>query len=184
MSKKPRKKYRPTDAHLNALEQAMNRVRRLSNADVLNQQANARRSIEVLKAGAGLAVLAKKGDDAECLTHWKGLADVANMAETLASMGLGSGEQADAIIAAANKVLHDVFLRRQILGVWSLSVEQVDALEWLVALHCGTQLAACSYGEFERAFIRTRNRVHDAAHGNAAPGTVVVQGQIGEVANA
>ena len=176
---------RPGPVHLNAIEAAIKRARRLSDADVGMQQATAKGNIEGLRTGAGLAVLANPADhDAACLVHWQSLADVGNVAETMASMGLGSGEQADQIIATAQNALRDVFLKRQIMGVWALEEPQAEALEWLVALHCGTQLPAASYGEFERAYVVTANRQRGALSGNAPPGVTVVTGQIGAVAGA
>lgn len=176
---RPARAYRPGPVHLNAVEIALRRTRLLSAADIDAQRTRAIANIDGLTLGAGLAVLAKPGDDAACLVHWQSLADVGNVAETMASMGLGSGPQADEIITTAQIALRDVFLKRQIMGVWALEEPQVDALRWLVALHCGTQLKAASYGEFERAYVTTENRQLGVLSGNGPPGAIVVTGLIG-----
>lgn len=117
-----------------------------------------------------------RGED--CNFHWMSLADTANMAETLAAMGLGSGPDADRVIQGAQMVLHDVYRRQQERGSWTLYADEIDALHWLVALHCGTQLPACSYGEFEQAVHRTAERMQQARAGNAPAGAIVIVGAI------
>ena len=112
-----------------------------------------------------------------CATHWRSLADTANMAETLAWLRLGAGDEGDQVISNAQRVLHDVHQRQAAGGSWTLYADEIDALLWLAPLH-QAQLEVCSYGEFETAYRRTVNRMAQALAGNAAPGTIVVTGEI------
>lgn len=154
--------------HLNTQAITISRVARLSAEDAAGQRTLVQ------------AHLAKflMGDD--CATRWRILADTANMAETLAGMGLGSGPDADQIIAAGQAALAAVWQRAHQAGPrrgsWTLYADEIDALRWLVALHCDTQLPACSYGELETALRRTQMRIAQARAGNASPGTVVLAG--------
>lgn len=124
----------------------------------------------------GQAVRELEGPDA--MTHWRSLADVANLAETLAGMGLGAGPEADRVIAEAQTALGAVFERRQQTGTWQVDDQQGESFEWLAALH-KTQLRDCTYGEFETAYRRTAERLRQAIKGNAPRRAVVVTGQIG-----
>lgn len=112
-----------------------------------------------------------------CETHWRSLADTANMAETLAAMNLGSGPDADRVIRTAQQALYDVAQRHQQRGTWTLYADEIDAIGWLVQLHL-TQLAACSYGEFDTAYKRTNDRMAQALAGNGPVGALVM-GEVG-----
>lgn len=114
-----------------------------------------------------------------CSAHWCSLADAANMAETLAEMGLGCGPEAERVINTAQKALHDVHQRHAARSTWTLYADEIDALHWLARLHCTAQLPACSFGEFSDAFNRTQNRLRQALAGNAPAGALVVAGGIG-----
>lgn len=153
-------------AALNAVEMAINGARRLSDADVLQQVDLCRRALADYTQGR------------HCLTHWRSLADTANMAETLARMGLGGGEQAMSVIEQAQQALADAHQRWRDRGSWTLYADEIDALGWLISIHA-VQLEACSYREFQQAYHRTRERVAQALAGNAAPGTVVISGVLG-----
>jgi hypothetical protein len=113
------------------------------------------------------------------MQHWESLADTSNMAWTLASMGLGSGAEADRVISAANEVLADIHKRHAARGSWTLYADEIDALHWLVRLH-GVQLTACSYSEFSRAMAMTIDRIGQARAGNAPRGAIVVVGQMSQ----
>lgn len=119
----------------------------------------------------------------DCARHWLSLADAANMAETLASMHLGSGPDADRVIEDAQRTLSTVHQRHQARGTWTMWADEIEALGWLVRLHA-TQLKACSYSEFDTAFKRTAERLAQARAGNAAAGTIVIVGQLGDTAAA
>ena len=163
MSRRARRRAeRPV--YLNAPQIAMNRAQRLSDADAAGQR--------MLVETAPLEFC--RGE--HCARHWASLADAANMAETLAGMGLGSGPHADEVIDRGQQALADVHMRHAERGTWTLYPAEIDALHWLVALHCRTQLPATSYGEMETALDRTRNRIAQARAGNASPGTVVLSG--------
>lgn len=172
MSRRARQRaYRPRPVATNAIEIAINRARKLSNTDVEQQMGLVR---------AAVAGMCLGGHCAQCAQHWRSLADTANMTETLAAMGLGSGPQADHVIEAAQRTLHDVHQRHAQRGTWTLFADEIAALHWLVSLH-ETQLAACSYGEFEHAYRRTAERLAQARAGNAAPGAIVINGDMREL---
>lgn len=152
---------------VNAIDIAINGARKLSREDVDGQHALMQRAQREFACGV------------DCERHWNSLADTANMAETLAGMGLGAGAEADEVIGRAQKALHDVHKRHGKRGVWTLYSDEIDALSWLVHLH-HVQLGACSYSEFARAFDTTRERMTQARAGNAPAGALVVVGQLVE----
>lgn len=162
---KPRKAYRPHPVHLNAISATLNRVRKLSTSDVNNQRAIVVKALHEFSAGRN------------CAEHWRGLADTANMAETLAGMGICSGQQASEAVHQAQTALANVRLRHAERGTWTLYASEVEALNWLAALH-GKQLRECDYGEFERAFHATHERVAQARAGNAPSGAIVIEGDM------
>lgn len=152
---------------LNAVDIAINRARPLSTMDVQRQKITMETALAEFCRGHN------------CEAHWCSLADAANMAETLAAMGLGSGDAADRVINDAQRALHEVHQRQAQRGTWTLYADEIDALHWLVRLHCTVQLAACSFGEFSDAFERTQNRLRQALAGNAPAGALVITGAIG-----
>ncbi len=162
---KPRKKYRPGPVHANAVAIAINGVRKLSAADVAMQRIIVDKALLDFSAGR------------ECATHWRSLADTANMTETLSAIGICSGQQADEIIGKAQQALAAVQQRHAARGTWTLYPTELDTLQWLATLHA-RQLSECSYAEFERAFNLTRQRIAQARAGNAPRGAVVVEGDI------
>jgi len=166
MSRRARK-YAAKPVYLNAVEIAINRARPLAVSDVAGQLLRMQVALREFTRGEN------------CNAHWCSLADAANMAETLAAMGLGSGEEADRVVRDAQRALHDVHQRHASRGTWTLYADEIEALHWLVRLHCTTQLPACSYGEFSDAFERTQNRLRQALAGNAPVGALVVSGAIG-----
>lgn len=166
MSRRARTRMQhPRRCALNSVEIAINRARKLADADVQGQMAIVRNAVAQFCRGI------------DCGAHWLSLADTANMAETLASMRLGSGEEADRVIQAAQQALADVHARHTERGSWTLYADEIDALHWLVALHA-VQLGAASYGELEDAFHRTARRLEQARAGNASPGSLVITGAI------
>lgn len=166
MSRRARK-YNPRPVFSNALQIAIGRAQRLSAADVAGQ---------ALLMQTALADFCR-GVNADA--NWCCLADCANMAETLAGMGLGAGADADRVINDAQVALFAVHSRHATRGTWTLYADEIDALTWLVRLHTTAQLPACSYGELGTAMDRTRNRLRQALAGNAARGTLVVDGGMG-----
>lgn len=152
---------------VNSIEIAISRARRLDDADVVRQLDIVRTALREFCCGL------------HCRTHWASLADTANIAETLSTMGLGRGDDADRLIEDAQQALHDAWQRHQQRGTWTLYADEIAALQYLVSLHA-IQLEACSYGEFEDAYRRTAQRMAQALAGNVGAGTVVV----GEVRHA
>lgn len=165
-STRPRKAYRPRTVAANAVQLALNNVHQLARQDVRGQAELLRTALAEFQRG-------QHGGQ-----HWRSLADAANMAETLATMGIGSGHDAQRIIQRAQQALHDVALRHRQRGTWALHHDELDALQWLLRLH-STQLEACDYSEFNRAMGHTQNRIAQARAGNAPAGAVVVRGDIG-----
>jgi len=155
---------------VNSVEIAINGARKLSQEDVDGQHRLLTRAAREFACGT------------QCAAHWLSLADCANVAETLASMGLGSGDEADTVIQRAQQALHDVHQRHAQRGSWTLYADEIDALHWLVQLH-HVQLAACSFSEFARAMEQTENRLRQARAGNAPAGAVVIVGQIAPAAS-
>lgn len=154
---------------LNAVQIAINGARRLSDADVQGHMALIERAEREFAQGI------------DCARHWASLADTANMAETFAAMGIGSGAQADDVIERAQRALSEVHQRHAIRGTWTLYADEIDAIHWLVRLHA-VQLGACSYREFATAMDRTQQRLAQARAGNAPAGAIVVVGQMGAAA--
>lgn len=151
---------------LNAVEIAINGARRLSDDDVQGRRRLLERARREMACGV------------QWRLHWGRLADAANMAETFAAMGLGSGPDAERVITAAQRALHDAHVRHAERGSCALYADEIDALDWLVRVHV-LQLASCSYSEFAAAYDRTRERISQAMAGNATPGACVVVGLVG-----
>ena len=166
MSRRARK-YQPRPVHSNAMQIALARVKPLTAADVAGQTALVQHALQQFCQGIN------------CDAHWCSLADTANMAETLAGMGLGSGDDATRVIELAQRALADVHQRHNQRGSWTLYADEIDALHWLVRLHCTAQLPACSYGELGDAMAATRNRMQQALAGNAPRGALVIDGGMG-----
>jgi len=161
------RKYHPKPVHSNAVQIALARVKPLTAADVAGQTALVQNALQQFCQGIN------------CDAHWCSLADTANMAETLAGMGLGSGDDATRVIELAQRALADVHQRHNQRGSWTLYADEIDALHWLVRLHCTAQLPACSYGELGDAMAATRNRMQQALAGNAPRGALVIDGGMG-----
>lgn len=166
MSRRARK-YHPKPVHSNAVQIALARVKPLTAADVAGQTALVQHALQQFCQGIN------------CDAHWCSLADTANMAETLAGMGLGSGDDATRVIELAQRALADVHQRHNQRGSWTLYADEIDAMHWLVRLHCTAQLPACSYGELGDAMAATRNRMQQALAGNAPRGALVIDGGMG-----
>ena len=159
---RPRK---PRPVHVNAVQQAINRARKLAPADVAGQ-------VQLITVA-----LAQFMRGENCGEHWRSLADTANVAETFEAMGICSGPQAQRVIDQAQTALYNVQLRHQQRGTWTLYAHEVDELTWLNAVH-SHQLRECSYGEFERALRTTHHRLAAARAGNAPKGALVITGDI------
>jgi hypothetical protein len=163
--KKPRKQYRPKPVHCNIVAIALNKVRKLSAEDVQRQRDIMGTALREFSAGK------------QCAYHWRSLADAANMAETLAAMGICSGQQADSIINTSQLALATVQGRHTVRGTWTLYPAELESLQWLLVLHL-RQLAECDYGEFEKAYQTTSTRVAQARAGNAPAGAIVIVGDV------
>jgi hypothetical protein len=165
------RKYQPRPVYANAVQISLARVKPLSAADVAGQAALIQHALAQFCQGAN------------CDMHWRSLADAANMAETLAGMGLGSGDDATRVIELAQRALADVHQRHTTRGSWTLYADEIDALHWLVRLHCTAQLPARSYGELSDAMAATRNRLQQALAGNAPRSALVIDGGMGSSPN-
>lgn len=156
--------------YLNSWHRAMAGVMKLRGEDV-------ERQIRIITMS--IDALLKAGDQAE--EAWESLADSVNVAESLSSIGIGRGADADIILRQAQEALAYVRQERIERNTWALRAEdRVEVrlrLELLRDLH-KVQLGTCSYAEFERAFRKTQERVKQARAGNAPADAVVVHGQI------
>jgi hypothetical protein len=161
------RKYAAKPVYLNAVQIAISRARPLAQADLAGQRLMMQTALRDFSQGIN------------CDRHWCSLADTANMAETLAGMGLGAGADADRFIAEAQQALHAVHSRHTTRGTWTLYPAELQALDWLVWLHGTVQLPACSYGELGDALESARNRLQQALAGNAPRGALVVDGGMG-----
>lgn len=163
-------KRAPRQASTTALQQALRSVQRLSAADVAMMVTAMRTAVD------GLLLGQRAGE------HWLSLADTANVAETLAGMGIGGGEEAARVVADAQEALAYAAQERRERGTWALRADERDELRtrltWLCSVHA-VQLSACSYGEFERAYRRTAERVRQARRGNVPRDAFVVEGVVG-----
>lgn len=164
-STKPRKRYRPGRVAVNAAQIAINNVHTLAPQDAAGQRQLLTTALDELRRGQ------------HCATHWRSLADCANVAESLAALGIGAGAQATQAIDRAQRTLHDVAQRHRERGTWAMRHDEVDALEWLIRLHA-VQLGACDYSEYCRALDNTHRRISQARAGNAPAGAVIVEGMI------
>jgi len=160
---KPRKAYRPRQL-VDPVLRATTGVRLLARADVESQLHIAR------------TALAELGRGHHTLQHWCSLADTANMAESLARLGIGAGPDAEHVIQLAQHTLNAIHGRLQ-AGTVAMKHAEIEALLWLISVHA-TQLRACSYSEFDAAFCGTRNRIAQARAGNAPARAVIVEGEI------
>lgn len=162
---KPRKAHRPIAVAANAHLLAMTRVHKLRQDDAQRQVQLMRTALDQFKRGL------------HCAQHWRSLADTANVTETLAQLGIGTGPQAWQVINDAQHVLSAVQLRHQAGHSWTLHPTEMAALAWLIDLHA-VQLLSCDYSEFERALDLTRNRIAQARAGNAPAGALIIEGEI------
>jgi aminoglycoside phosphotransferase len=156
--------------HLNQVQRTLNAVRKLSREDV-------QRQIGIVSTA--ISYLMTAGDEAG--KAWIDLADTANMTETLAQMRIGGGDEAEQIVRDAQQALAYMRQERIERGTWALRAEErIEIrmrLELLRDLH-RVQLSECSYGEFERAYRMTVERLRQARAGNAAAGTIVIEGVV------
>ena len=149
----------------NAVQIAINNARRLHQADVAMQGEVLENALHQFIAGH------------DCLLHWRSLADAANVTETLCSMRICSGPEAEHVVDAAKLALAAVADRHSGGGSWTLHAHELDALRWLLSLH-SHQLRECSFGEFDRALIATQQRLAQYRAGNAPAGARIIEGEI------
>ena len=164
-SGRPRKAYRPRAVDPHAHLRAITYTRRIDAADAARQVALLNDALAAFMRGH------------DCPQHWRSLADCANVAESLSLLGIGSNAEADRIVHEAQVALSAVATRRQQRGSWTLYAAEIDALQWLLALH-KAQLEAADYFEFDRALAATKRRISQAVAGNAPAGAVIVEGEI------
>lgn len=154
---KKRSAYRPRPVHLNAVQRAMQRAATLSAED----QRNLWQIVEASRA----AFLRQD----EPRDQWKNMADVFNVAERLAALGICSDEASRGAIESAQDVLSRVWLEVGQGGSWTLRPTEVQALDAGLQIH-RLQLRFCSLGEYERATAQVRERVEQYRNGNAPKG--------------
>ncbi|WP_396180002.1 hypothetical protein [Flavobacterium sp.] len=123
-----------------------------------------------LQPGSDAITAARRGQRKMRAQHWMALADVANVAEALAKLGIASNLAAE--IQAAHAALADVFSHQQATGRWECTAPQLAAIDELLWIY-GVQINHCSHGELDAAKRHVREIVTQARAGNGAPGTVV-----------
>lgn len=164
---KPRKAYRPQPMHANALQRTLARVHKIAPEDVAGQVSIMARALREFSSGQ------------HCLHHWRSLADVSNVCESLTAAGICSGPDADRVINTAQAALAAAHERSRSRETWTLYPAELDSLHWLVALHA-RQLGECDHAEFDRAWQATHERVSQARAGNAPLGAIVIVGDISQ----
>jgi hypothetical protein len=129
-----------------------------------------------MKIGTHWLESLKRGE--ECWTAWQSMVDFANIAETLAEMGIGCGEAEREVIVASQKALTELHERHTERGTWAMRGSEILALEAMLEVH-RQQLESTTYGWFDEAFNKTRERIYQARMGNAGKGHKVLAGQLG-----
>ena len=152
--------------HLNSLQMAIHNSGLLPASDVTGQMQLLREHLVHLLSGQPSARVS-----------WMSMADAANMAETLAGMRIGGGEEAERVIREAQESLAEAWQTAEKRGTWAMSAQArqmlQERLEWLLQLH-EVQMRAVSIREYSRAFERTRARMAAARRGQVGRGVVVV----------
>ncbi|CAB4159349.1 hypothetical protein UFOVP707_84 [uncultured Caudovirales phage] len=114
---------------------------------------------------------------------WLDMADMANVAEHLARVGIGSGSQADTILRDAQEALAYCRQERLARGTYALRSDEREIvrerLTLLIELH-QLQLRSCTHAEFETAYNAAQRRLEQARAGNASPAAIVVLGRIAD----
>lgn len=127
--------------------------------------------------------LLQAGDPAQ--GAWLDMADMANVAEHLARIGIGSGDAASAIIRDAQEALAYCRQERLARGTYALRSDEraivQERLGLLIELH-QLQLSNCTHGEFEAAYTAAQRRLQQARAGNSSPNAIVVLGRIADPA--
>jgi hypothetical protein len=163
--KRPRKRYRPRHADPLAMWRAFKGSNPIAAADVEAHRNLVDNAITEFARGA------------DCAKHWVSMADVFNVAESLCNEHLCSDAESRERIAHAQRVLAEVQQRHKLRGSWTLHASELETLREAAWVH-HIQLRFATNAEFERAYQATVERVAQARAGNAAPGTIVIEGQI------
>lgn len=164
-SHKPRKRYVPKHARLDAHLVAVDRIATLLPHQQQELTGPTKAALEAFRRGLG---------DAD---HWCNLADACNVGEALAGLRIG-GDALLPIFAAAQTALAAVHARRQAGGSWTLRGTEISALDegWYWA---AWQLTQASQGEVFDAVQTVKRRVQGALAGSAGGGVTVCVGGLG-----
>lgn len=160
------KRYQPKVVALNAIERAINGVRKLSTED----QTAIKRDMDT--------ALREFGCGRDCASHWLTMADSLNVAEQLAARGICSDAASQERIQAGQAALVTVNDRHATTGSWTLYAAERTALDDALWLH-GVQVEHCSLSEYAAAVQAVRQRVQQAIAGNAPRGARVLLGDLG-----
>lgn len=159
-------KHRPI--HANSWKMAIFGARRLPDAAVDGQMDLLRQHLTILLSGQPAAALS-----------WRSMVDAASVAEELARLRIGSGDEADGVINQAKAMLQYMHQWAAERGTWALHAKDrqscEDALAWLLTLH-DTQMRACSHREYSLALDRAEARAKAALRGQHGKGVTVVGG--------
>jgi hypothetical protein len=159
-TKRRTKRYRPRPVYANATDRAFASASPMTAAEV--------RELSLICEAALTGLLSPASTEEEAGRCWGNLATAASMCQRLSALGLGCGEQAEAVIEGALAALQAVHDRGHAGNGWTMSPQETDAITWLVHVYTKVQLPATSYGEFARAFQATKNHVINAKAAPAA----------------
>lgn len=148
----------------NAISKALQRVEVLSEEN--------RRALLSIAAAVREAFLRQLGDPK---VQWSNLADVLNVAEALAGLGICSDEASVAAIESGHEVLSRVYLTAAQGGSWTLTAAEIARLDAALEIH-RLQLRFCTTGEYDKATFNVREKARQYRNGNAPKGVQVLAG--------
>lgn len=111
--------------------------------------------------------------DGDPRIQWENLADVLNVAEALAGLGICSDEHSVAAIESGHEVLSRVYLTWKAgKGGWTLTAAELARLDAALEVH-RLQLRYCTAGEHEKASLKVREKAQQYRNGNAPQGAIL-----------
>lgn len=98
--------------------------------------------------------------DTATIDHWRVIADVANLAETLAGMGVGQAEVSPhvAAVEGALRESHEQYVATKRVGTTPAGLQSMRDL----AEYHRLQRTAIGVAQLERAIVLTQNRIRSA----------------------
>ena len=140
------KRKRTPRVHSNPIGIAINAVSKLTPAEHAGLQGTASTALDCIRRGTDGRVA------------WARLADMLNVSEALADIGICSDEGSRGRILAGFGALEALIDRHEARGTWTATGPELVALDEALWLH-GVQLAHVSVGELTRAVERIKARI-------------------------